>query len=86
MIGPFTLVIPTDARFRTIGADVAGRFAEIAGGRAAAVAAEVSRAVETIAARPDAAPEVHLTFRAEANRVDVDLRCGARTASISCPL
>jgi hypothetical protein len=84
MSEPFILVVPADPRFRVIAQDVAGRFAELSGGTAAAVQAAVKSAVDAIATGDNAA--VTLTFRKVDARVDVELRCGSKTSTISCPL
>jgi hypothetical protein len=86
MVGPFTLVVPNDPRFRPIAPDVAGRLAEIAGGAAAGVSAAVAGAIETIAKECDANESLTLTFRAGDKRVDVDVKCGPVARTITCPL
>ena len=86
MFDPFTLVIPVDPRFHALASDVAGRFAELAGGSAAGVSSAVTSAVEAIAAGAGTADQVQLTFRLVQKEVGVDLRCGSRTQTITCPL
>ncbi len=91
---PFTLLIPADPRFRALAPDIAGRYAELAGGARDGVSAAVAAAVEAIAKSGAGAAEIHLTFRPSAlppaqggaGAIDVDLRCGAATRTITCPL
>ncbi len=92
---PFTLVIPAEARFRALAPDIAGRYAELAGAARDDVSAAVAAAVEAIArdAAGNGAAEIHLTFRRSlrqaqggAGAIEVDLRCGAATRTITCPL
>ena len=85
MSEPFTLVVPTDPRFRAIAADVAARFAEISGGAAAGVQAAVSAAVDKMA-DDQTVSEMRLTFRSADSQVHVELSCGGRRTSITCPL
>ena len=85
MSGPFTLVVPTDPRFRTIATDVAARFAELSGGAAAGVQAAVKDAVDAIA-DGQTASDLRLTFRSADSQVHVELSCGGRRTSITCPL
>ena len=95
MSEPFTLVIPVEPRFRVLASDVAGRYAELVGGARAGVSAAVAAAVEAIAqAAAGNGAEIHVTFRPSPLRqgqsgpgaVAVDLRCGAATRTITCPL
>jgi hypothetical protein len=86
MTEPLTLLIPAEARFRAIASDLAGRFAELAGGARDGVSAAVAEAVEAVAKSGGGAAEIHLTFRPSAAAIDVDLRCGTATRTISCPL
>ena len=86
MFEPFTLVIPADPRFHPMASDVAGRLAELAGGTAASLSAEVVKALQAVivGAAPNA--HVHMTFRNVDRSVGVDLTCGARSQTITCPL
>ena len=86
MIGPFTLVVPLDSRFRPIAPDVAARLAEIAGGDAKGVSAAVAGALEALSAECNGQDSVTLTFRPGDKRVDVDLACGPIARTITCPL
>lgn len=86
MFDPFTLVIPVDPRFRALASDVASRCAELAGGSGAGVSSAVTAAVEAIADGAGTADQVQLTFRVAQKEVGVDLRCGPRTKTITCPL
>jgi hypothetical protein len=86
MFEPFTLVIPADSRFHPMASDVAGRLAELSGGSAAAVSAEVARALEAVVTGAAPADVVRLTFRQAQREVGVDLTCGSRSKTITCPL
>ena len=86
MFEPFTLVIPADPRFHSMASDLAGRLAELAGGTAASLSAEVAKALQAVIA--DAAPNahVHMTFRHADRSVGVYLTCGSQSKTITCPL
>ena len=86
MFEPFTLVIPADPRFHPMASDVAGRLAELAGGTAASLSAEVVRAIQAVIAGAAPHDHVHMTFRKVDRSVGVDLTCGAQSKTITCPL
>ncbi len=86
MFETFTLVIPVDTRFRTLAPDLAGRLAELAGGTAATLSAMVTSAVEAVADGAAPTDAVRLRFRRADGQVVVDLDCGSRTRTITCPL
>lgn len=86
MVGPFTLVVPLDPRFRPIAPDVAGRLAEIAGSAAPKLSAAVAGAVEAIAVECNGQDSLTLTFRPGDKKVDIDLKCGRVARTITCPL
>ena len=86
MFEPFTLVIPADPRYHPMASDVAGRLAELAGGTPASLSTEVVKALQTVIAGAAPADPVHLTFRHVDRSVGVDLTCGARSKTITCPL
>ena len=86
MFEPFTLVIPADPRYHPMASDVAGRLAELAGGTAASLSTEVVKALQAVIAGAAPADPVHLTFRHADRSVGVDLTCGSRSKTITCPL
>jgi hypothetical protein len=86
MFEPFTLVIPADPRFHPMASDVAGRLAELAGGSAATLSAEMTKALEAVVAGATPADQVRMSFRHAQQRVDVDVSCGSRSKTITCPV
>lgn len=89
------LVIPAEPRFRALASDIAGRYAELVGGAREGVSAAVAAAVEAIAQGATGnGAEIHLTFRPSPLRqaqggpgaIEIDVRCGAATSTITCPL
>lgn len=82
----FTFVIPAAGPLRSLAPEVAGRYAELAGGsavEAAAAAAAVSAALERIANGAEPGTLVNLAFRPENGGVQVDLACDGRRESVS---
>ena len=86
MFEPFTLVIPADPRFHPMASDLAGRLAELAGGSAAALSAEMTKALSTVTAGAEAADHVRMSFRKADRSIGVDLSCGSRSTTITSPL
>jgi hypothetical protein len=86
MFEPFTLVIPADPRFHPMASDLAGRLAELAGGTAASLSAEVGKALTAVSAGAAPTEHVRMTFRNVERSVGVDLTCGSRSTTITCPL
>ncbi len=86
MFEPFTLVIPADPRFHPMASDVAGRLAELAGGTAANLSGEVTKAIQAVSAGAGPTEHVRMTFRKIDRSVGVDLSCGPRSKTITCPL
>jgi hypothetical protein len=65
---------------------VAGKYAELAGGSAAhgaALAAALDEALQKITAAADAGTMVELAFRPANGGVDIALRCGDRSSTIT---
>ena len=86
MFEPFTLVIPADPRFHHMASDVAGRLAELSGGSAAALSAEITKALAAVAAGAAPGEHVEFTFRRAEQSVAVDISRGSQTKTITCPL
>lgn len=86
MFEPFTLVIPADPRFHPMASEVAGRLAELAGGAAASLSGEVTKAIQAVIAGAAPTEHIRMTFRKVDRSVGVDLVCGARSKTITCPL
>lgn len=86
MFEPFTLVIPADPRFHSMASDVAGRLAELTGGSAAALSAEITKALGAVTAGAEAADHVRMSFRKADGTIGVDVSCGSRSTTITSPL
>ena len=82
MSDPVTLVVPADARYRTLAPELAGKYVEIAGGSAAdakTLSEAVLRALTTLTA---AGADIDVAFHSEGSRVEITLRCGGRSAVV----
>ena len=95
MSEPLTLVIPAEPRFHALAQEIAGRYAELTGGARDGLSTAVAAAVEAIARNASGnGAEIHLTFRPSPLRqaqgkpgsIDVEVRCGTATRTITCPL
>jgi hypothetical protein len=86
MFEPFTLVIPADPKFHPMASDLAGRLAELAGGSAGDLSAQVTKALQALAANAAAGDQVRMTFRPADRSVGVDLTCGSQSTTITSPL
>jgi hypothetical protein len=84
MTDVFTLTVSTDARFRGLIGEVAGRYLELAGGTAdegRALAAEVSAAVDRL--QTGESSTVAATLRTTAGDVSIRLQEGTRSATVT---
>lgn len=89
MSDPVNLRIPTDARFRAIGPELAGKFCLAQGGTeadAASVVEAVTRALDDVSAGADAHETLALDFRSPEGSVEVALRCCGRSSLVTHPL
>jgi hypothetical protein len=89
MADAFTLTIPVAADFRSLVPDVAGRYAELAGGSGAdgaAFAAALVAAIARVESKVGADASMDLAFRVEDGRVQVHVTCGAHRESVTAPL
>ena len=89
MSDPVKLLVPADSPYETLGADLARKYVEMAGGTArdaAALADALSAAVTrtTNAAGRDA--QVALTFELKAGSVVVHVRCGGEADTVTQPI
>lgn len=85
----FTLLVSTDAPFRALAPEVAGRYAELSGGSAAdgaALAAAVSAAIDRVAAGAGPEAQVDLSFRPDADGLYVDLSCNGNRETVNVTL
>jgi hypothetical protein len=85
MADSFLLTVPVAPEYRVLAPEVAARYAELAGGTAddgGRLAADLTRALEALARDAPADAAVALSFTASPDEVVIDLRCGARTASV----
>jgi hypothetical protein len=85
MADALLLTLPVAAAFRTLGPQIAARYAEIAGGTPAdstALSAALAETLEGLAAAagPDAA--LALRFQKRADGIEVEARCGDRSATV----
>ena len=81
----FTISVPVESRFLDLISDVAGKYAELAGGTttdAQALASSIATEVERLANGRGGASAVELVFEAEAGGVDVTLRCDGDSATV----
>jgi anti-sigma regulatory factor (Ser/Thr protein kinase) len=88
MADAFTISVPTDARYRVLASEIAGKYVELVGGTAAdgtALATAVAEALDR-AATSSPGEDVVLEFRAGADGVGVTVRHGGRSAIVSHPL
>jgi hypothetical protein len=84
-----TLTVPADARYRVLGPEVAGKFAELVGGTPAdgkALADAVSAALADVVDGSEDGSRVDLTFQTETGGVDVTIRCASRSSVVKHPL
>ena len=85
MSDSFTLSIPADPRYRGLATEVAGKFAELAGGSAAdgtGLADALENALAQVIDGAGPGAHVDVAFRPTTAAIDVHLRCGPRTAVI----
>lgn len=85
MADAFSLLVSLDPPYRALAPEVAGRYAELAGGSsedAAALASAVTAAIDRVSVDADPHGEVGLQFAAEASGIRVDLSCGSRRESV----
>jgi hypothetical protein len=81
----FSLRVPLATPYRALAPELAGRYAELAGGStdaAAALSSAVTAAIDRVAAGADATAGVDLAFTPEAAGIRVELTCGPRTESV----
>jgi len=86
---PFTLTVPVDARYRTLGPEVAGRYVELMGGSASegrALGAALAAELDKLAAADGDEAGVLLSFLPGASGVRVTLRRGGHSSVITHPL
>ncbi|HET9373087.1 MAG TPA: hypothetical protein VFO19_22650 [Vicinamibacterales bacterium] len=88
MADAFTMSVPTDARYRVLASEIAGKFVELVGGTSADGAALGSTVGEALdrAATESPADDVVLEFRADADGVGVTVRHAGRSAVVTHPL
>lgn len=83
------LLVPLDARFRAIGAELAGKYCAAQGGSeadVASLASAVAGAVETVAVTAGDLDAVTMDFRTLAGQVEVTVRCGDRSSVVTHPV
>ena len=89
MPDPLTLTVPVDPRYRMLGSEAAGKYAELIGRTPAdgrAVAALVSTALDAIAAETDPGAHVDLALRGQSSGIEVTLSCESQTRVVTLPL
>jgi hypothetical protein len=88
MSEPVTLLVPVEDRYRDLAIELARKYREIAGGSPAdadALAGAVRAALDTMTAA-GAETEAHLAFRLDAQGVEIDVRCGSQSSTVTKPL
>jgi hypothetical protein len=85
MLPPFTIAVPAAGEFRSVGLDIARKYAELAGAPAADAGdfvGALTAAVEAVASGAPAGAQVELQFATEAHGLAVALVCNGRTATV----
>jgi hypothetical protein len=88
-VPPFAMTVSAEGPFLAIASEVAGRYAEMAGGTAADAAGVTTALAGTLdqvaaGAGPDAT--IDLTFRANGHGIEIAVRCGALASVVRHPL
>jgi len=89
MSDPLTLTVPTDARYRILGPEIAAKYVELVGGTAAdgqALADAVSRALADLGAQSADDAHADLMFRGHPASIEVTVSCGSHTVVVTHPL
>jgi hypothetical protein len=95
MADPVTLILPADARFRSLAPDVGGRYVVAAGGSeadAAAVVEALKTAVDALTAGAADDAGVELAFRTPAGSgaseggIEVTVQCEGQSSVVTHPL
>jgi hypothetical protein len=82
----FTMRLPLDGRFQSIGTDIARKYAELAGGAAPdaeELARSLSQAVASLSAGVSPDESVDFGFVAGAQGLEITLRCAGRSAVVT---
>ena len=85
MSSRFSLQVPIDDRFRTLGPEMAAKFVEVLGGAAAdgeALAESVGAAMTEVSAAHGPHADVHLTFESNPGGLQVTLECGGHSTVV----
>ena len=83
------LQVPVDARFQQLGAELAGKYAELLSGASAdaeSFAQTVERAIASLVEGESADSVIELTFGQSASSVEVTIVCHGRTTTVTHPL
>jgi hypothetical protein len=89
MSEPVTLLVPVEDRYRDLAVELARKYMEIAGGSSAdadALASAVRGALDKMNAALGADGEAQLAFRLDAHGVEIDVRCGSQSSTVTKPL
>jgi hypothetical protein len=81
----FSLQVPIDDRFRTLGPEIAAKFVEVLGGAAAdgeALADAVAAAMTQVSAGHGPHADVHLAFESNAGGLQVTLQCAGHSTVV----
>ena len=84
---PFTFHVPSDRRYRILAPEVAGKYAELAGGTPAdgvVLAAALSAAMDDLSNGADA--DFELSYRIRSGEVEVTVQCAGRSTVVKHPL
>jgi hypothetical protein len=89
MSEPVTLLVPIEESYRGIGPALARKYLEIAGGSSQdgeSLAASVTGALAQLVGSEASAANIEMIFTHERAAIDVRVRCGDRTATVTQPL
>jgi hypothetical protein len=89
MSDSFTLSVPVDPRYRGLAMEIAGKYAEMAGGSAAdgtGLAGALEDALAQVIDGAGPGAHVDVSFRPTSAAIDVHVRCGPRSAVVRHPL
>jgi len=88
MSDPVTLLLPVEERYRALAGELARKYVDIAGGSAddaQALSNQLGDALTQLTGVPvaDDGAEFSLGFQVEAGQVEILVRCGERTLSVT---
>jgi hypothetical protein len=85
MAESFLLTVPVAAEYRVLAPEVAARYAELAGGSAddgVKLSADLTGTLDAMVRDQPADAGIALAFSTRPDGVDIEIRCGSRTATV----